>query len=106
MFPSRKLTELRSDVINNMDKYRFKSRWTDVVDATRVENIVLPLCCGKCASHTCGSGVTSSDVKRSGLGSAQYANYDLNKFKEEEWSLAVSDVECVQLAQCIYKSMK
>ena len=37
---------------------------------------------------------------------AQYAYHDLNKFKEEDWSPSVSDVDCADFVRCIYLSVE
>ena len=37
---------------------------------------------------------------------AQYAYYDLNKLKEEDWSPSVSDVDCSDFVRCIYPSVE
>ena len=37
---------------------------------------------------------------------AQYAYYDLNRFKEEDWEPSVSDTVCTDSVQCIYHSME
>ena len=37
---------------------------------------------------------------------AQYVYHDLNKFKEEDWSPSVSDVDCGDFVRCIYPSIE
>ena len=37
---------------------------------------------------------------------AQYTYHDLNKFKEEDWSPSVSDVDCADFVRRIYPSIE
>ena len=76
-----------------MNEYRFKSIWRVVVDRAHVRKMVLP------------KMPSSLALREVGLG-AQYADYDLNRFKEEDWEPSVSDTVCTDSVQCICHSME
>ena len=99
--PVRQLTESSSEVINRFGEDRSKLRWDDLEDITHVNTIGLPKIHHSCVVAESGS-LLSQEVDRV----AQYAYHDLNKFKEEDWSPSVSDVDCSDFVRCIYPSVE
>ena len=88
-----KLAESWSEVVNRMGKDRYKLTWSDVVETMHVKNVVLA------RMHQPGLAAESTGSPPFGEmdRAAQYANYDLNKFKEEDWSPSadfVRQTEC------------
>ena len=96
-----KLAASWSEVINRFGEDRSKLRWSDVVDITYVKTIGLPI-----MRHPCLIAKSDSLMIQEVDRAAQYVYHDLNKFKEEDWSPSVSDVDCADFVRCIYLSIE
>ena len=95
------LAESSSEVINRFDEDHFNLRWNDLVDITYVNTIGLSK-----IRHPCVVVESDSLLLQEVDRAAQYAYYDLNKLKEEDWSPSVSDVDYADFVRCIYPSVE